>query len=491
MTSQRSAAALLPTTPVTFECEFEIDAHFLTELLGGTCSSHLAQQTDAQQGRPGQWNECVRCVGEFANDMALFIMDMLRATSCKHYYFGDIGTTVFSNGANLMRAFRLDKLCDESCEPFCGSMPCNMHRTDLALIAPIDELYHVAEKTDGVRHIMIVSGTSVTMDNVVIPPSVYLVDRSLHVVSMSLPIVQSRQKLRCVNDTHCFSVIDGELARDLSTMKPMYLAFDLLVLDGQRIDHESFSNRYCKLVALVNDLNRDTQKFGLKSTSLRIVVKVQRSVRDISDVFRGMSLVAQRDASWTLDPSHASLEALTRTLARIYSVQEYKCKVDGLVFTPNTPYVVGTDARLLKWKFPETWTVDVAVPFVEGTSVAFAATVPNGVNALKNICVVILKTRFTDMEFNALMTELRHANAFVDGKEHAHDERLELTRPWPIVECTFDHNSGMWRYLGMRKDKCIPNHVSTIFDTMMVQAENVTVDELLTLYKLASSIRKP
>lgn len=36
-------------------------------------------------------------------------------------------------------------------------------------------------------------------------------------------------------------------------------------------------------------------------------------------------------------------------------------KTDGVIFQPNTPYVCGTDFGLLKWKFTDCITVDLAV----------------------------------------------------------------------------------------------------------------------------------
>lgn len=131
---------------------------------------------------------------------------------------------------------------------------------------------------------------------------------------------------------------------------------------------------------------------------------------------------------------------------------------DGIIFQPNSPYVCGTDRKLLKWKYLDTMTIDVE----------------------------ILPLRHNDEDDALRVGCMGEEQTIVDMTRHVllpKSERMKLEADrfasgGRISEVGFDPETGEWYYLTMRSDKIAPNHIGTVLGTMLELGECLTTDEL-------------
>ena len=377
-----------------------------------------------------------------AKDIASFIDNVLMVTAYGYsrYYFGDMCTVPVSDGEALLRKFAVGNLFSQQHVLFPGSMPCNLHRQNLLAICESRQgAYCVAEKTDGVRNIMIIDGKGTT----------YLVDRSLSVKKMQLSLIQSVQRSRISDPCTAYSILDGELVRDFKTMDPIFLAFDILVLDGTNICGLPYSQRQTKLASLISAFDEKYEHHKLKCQVPRIILKDMHHLSNLRNMFPQISNVMHGD----------------RVAARAYATAKYTCKIDGLIFTPDKPYLQGADEGLLKWKYPDCWTLDVAVMEID-EYVTLGAMV-YGTTQRMNVLSYVAKVKFHPADHASLVHDFP-----VDGTH-------KLAYPYPIIECGLDPTNGMWVYIGRRHDKDTANYIGTFIDTLTVQAENISDHEII------------
>jgi len=322
---------------------------------------------------------------------------------------------------------------------FMGCMPVNFSRHNIEEVQrSADNGYFLSEKTDGVRHLLIFTGsTAVLIDRAMrgkqpIPRPGS--DASQDPFSPVLPLIKPG------------TVLDGEVVMHRKLRRPIFIVFDVLALSQtQPILQLPFEQRLHHLKrASFRTETADRDMFDEAAVlnpkiALPLVRKNFVKRRELDDLI-----------------SHVVEERGTRTY-RNGAVHDHL--TDGIIFQPNLPYVCGTDVNLLKWKYLDTVTIDVELlPSLHNSDDDNLLRV----GVLGEEQTLVDMTRFVHLP----QSELRRLEA---------DREETGSR---IAEVGFDPTTGEWYYLTMRPDKIAPNHISTVLGTLLELAESLTTEEL-------------
>ena len=233
------------------------------------------------------------------------------------------------------------------------------------------------------------------------------------------------------------TLIDGELVIDTyigsdgsEEIVPRFLAFDLLLLEGNDYRDRTFSKRLGYLKTFVLD---PLHKYQKTNTTAKENPCMSMEMKKI-ELCYGM------DKVWA-------------------TVGDLKHGNDGLIFTANdSPYTLGTCEAMVKWKPPELNSVDFKVRVtMEGGVPKFMLDIAaNGAKRYKS---------WGELK-NPPSEDWIRSPETVDGK---------------IAECTYDANLDThWVFMRFRLDKSEPNHESVVPKIMKsIKEESVSSKELL------------
>ncbi|CAM9334333.1 unnamed protein product [Choristocarpus tenellus] len=307
--------------------------------------------------------------------------------------------------------------------PFPGAQPVNMCKRNVHDVQRGS--YYIAEKTDGIRYLMMaVQGKG--------GPTCVLVDRSMAIFKVTGAEFLTQA-------LGVGTVLDGELVLSRSDGKAVFIAFDILrcrenvtlqLLFRSRLQ-ELQDNVICKYEALCkrND-GRLPVPDHLPLVQKRFFKRVQ-----IMDLFRSIRCEGRE---------------------RVYQDGHLRHhKTDGVIFQPNTPYMIGTDTRLLKWKWADLASVDLKVypPGMGGSGLRLCTEAANQVEV--DLSQIV---HLSEHDRSRLVADMGSNISF--------------------AEVALDPGSGMWVYMGLRPDKDRPNFITTVVSTMVEVAESLSEEEL-------------
>mmetsp|Transcript_35155 Transcript_35155/g.110659 ORF Transcript_35155/g.110659 Transcript_35155/m.110659 type:complete len:471 (+) Transcript_35155:1272-2684(+) len=353
---------------------------------------------------------------------------------------------------------------------FPGTMPINMSRRSLAGLQHYalkdtgDERgmapYLCAEKTDGVRYLLVVTAQREAV----------LMDRKMRAF-------EPPGGVAAVGG--CFApgtVVDGELVlcrmlqgQQVFVVKT-FLAFDLLS-DGSNepIMNMVLSDRLsvletrvlpgakAALRALQDGVRAALKAGGAGDMPLDLRVKHFYRLRELPGLLDCVrtprsGVVMECD---TLFPRRR--EILTCPDRQGEAREALRHLTDGVIFAPNTPYYIGTDMDLLKWKFPDTVSIDLKV--VEGDSGE------------------LFFYTFGD-EGDVLLPGLIHLHETDTARLRADTALLKARAP-AIAELAADAETGEWVYCCLRPDKGTPNFIGTVLHTLQDVGSGLDAHELV------------
>ncbi|KAJ6113809.1 mRNA capping enzyme catalytic domain-containing protein [Penicillium sp. IBT 18751x] len=332
---------------------------------------------------------------------------------------------------------------------FPGAQPVSFSSKHLTELQRED--YYVCEKTDGIRCLMYFARG----DDVENPEIHYLIDRKNEyrfVPGLHFPLPDDET----FQSFHVDTLVDGELVSDTypdGTQQLKFLVFDCLVLDGQSLMHRTLDKRlaYFK-VKVLEPYRAMYRKFPEEKAHRPFVVE------DKSTQFS------------------YGIEMMFREI--IPKVKQIHGN-DGLIFTcRSTPYRIGTDEHILKWKPPSENTVDfrmrlefpILEPDTEDEADGISAPYPD-YDALP-ICHLFVM-------LNA--GEYRHwGEMYLTPTEWEDLKALRVPLDDSIVECSKDEQ-GRWRYHRLRDDKMDANHISTVEKVLESIEDRVTEEDLIRI----------
>lgn len=303
----------------------------------------------------------------------------------------------------------LFKLTGKSSFP--GAQPANMRKKDVSKVQSMP--YYVAEKTDGVRYLML----SIPIEG---GKTCVLVDRSSNVFK-----VEGGEFIAEILGVG--TILDGELVHNRTSMKSVFVAFDILQRDETNVMGLNFTERFSTLGNVMEIYSSQKNEVG---EHLTLVRKTFYPRAKIMDLFRNIHVEGRH---------------------RIFKHRTLHHKTDGVIFQPNLPYTSGTDLSLLKWKWTDLASVDLRVKM--GEDLQFFSTAGSNV----------------DVNLSDSIHLSIHDRARLIG---------DIGRSSAIAEVALDPVSGLWVYMCLRTHKNTPNFITVVMSTMMEVAEGLSEDEL-------------
>ncbi|KAK2811114.1 hypothetical protein FQN50_002450 [Emmonsiellopsis sp. PD_5] len=312
------------------------------------------------------------------------------------------------------------------------------------------EDYYVCEKTDGIRCLMYFARGDPESDT---PEIHYLIDRKndyRYVPGLHFPLPDDES----FQSFHVDTIVDGELVNDVyddGREEMKFYVFDCLVLDGTSLMHRTLDKR--------------------------LAYFKEKVLKPYNAMYKKYPSEKQHRA-FAVEDKSTQLSYATEMMFReiIPNVKRIHGN-DGLIFTcRSTPYKLGTDEHILKWKPPQENTVDFRMrldfPFVspDEDDEADGITEPyRDYDALPTCHLFVTVTK----------NEYRHY-----GTMHVTDVEWEelksMQKPLDdtIVECYMDEQNR-WRYMRLREDKDDGNHISTVESVMESIQDHVGEADLI------------
>ncbi|GAB1202810.1 mRNA capping enzyme, catalytic domain-containing protein [Aspergillus pseudonomiae] len=331
---------------------------------------------------------------------------------------------------------------------FPGAQPVSFSSKHLLELQRQD--YYVCEKTDGIRCLMYFARGDPDSET---PEIHYLIDRKndyRYVPGLHFPLPNDES----FQSYHVDTLVDGELVNDTyedGTQQLKYLVFDCLVLDGQSLMHRTLDKRLAyfkeKVLKPYNALyhrfpeEKQHRVFAVEDKSTQFSYGIEMMFREIIPKVKKI---------------HGN---------------------DGLIFTcRSTPYRIGTDEHILKWKPPAENTIDFRM------RLEFPVLEPDTDDEADGI-----SEPYTDYDAMPIFhlfvmlnsNEYRHfAEMFVTPSEWEELKALGLPLDDSIVECSKDEHNR-WRYHRLRDDKADANHISTVEKVLESIQDRVTEEDLI------------
>ncbi|BCS06758.1 Dcp1p-Dcp2p decapping enzyme complex alpha subunit [Aspergillus luchuensis] len=331
---------------------------------------------------------------------------------------------------------------------FPGAQPVSFSTRHLTELQRED--YYVCEKTDGIRCLMYFARGEPDSDT---PEIHYLIDRKndyRYVPGLHFPLPDDDTFQRFHVDT----LVDGELVNDTyedGTQQLKYLVFDCLVLDGQSLMHRTLDKRLAyfkeKVLKPYNALydrfpeEKQHRIFAVEDKSTQFSYGIEMMFRDIIPKVKKI---------------HGN---------------------DGLIFTcRSTPYRIGTDEHILKWKPPSENTIDFRMrlefPLLEPDSDDEAEGVTEPYYDYDALPIFHLFVMLNSNEYRPF------GEMYVSPEEWENMKALQQPLDDAIVECAQDEQ-GRWRFHRIRDDKADANHISTVEKVLESIQDRVTEEDLI------------
>lgn len=332
---------------------------------------------------------------------------------------------------------------------FPGAQPVSFSAKHLNELQQED--YYVCEKTDGIRCLMYFARG----DPEVKPEIHYLIDRKNEyrfVDGLHFPMPDDDT----FQSFHVDTLVDGELVLDTyedGSQQLKFLVFDCLVLDGSSLMHRTLDKRlayfktnilkpYKKMFDTFPE-EKQHRPFAVEDKETQFSYGIEMMFRDI--------------------------------LPKVKRIHGN----DGLIFTcRSTPYRIGTDEHILKWKPPSENTVDFRM------RLEFPILEPDTDDEADGI-----SEPYPD--YDAI--PICHLFVMLNAGEYRHFGELHITpTEWEdlkamrvplddcIVEC-FKDETSRWRFHRIRDDKMDANHISTVEKVLESIEDRITEDDLIRI----------
>eukprot|EP00298_Acanthocystis_sp_HF-20_P017377 c21736_g1_i7.p1 GENE.c21736_g1_i7~~c21736_g1_i7.p1 ORF type:complete len:185 (-),score=75.49 c21736_g1_i7:18-572(-) len=144
----------------------------------------------------------------------------------------------------------------------------------------------------------------------------------------------------------------------------------------------------------------------------------------------------------------------------MYDDEEKRCHhTDGIVFSPNSPYICSSSENYLKWKWTDQVTIDL-------------------LGEIKNNGELQLLAAAAGRDNNNSI-DLSSTIKLAVNTQEALQQEIRKTGGGVVVELGYCHKDGLWHSKGYRFDKKKGNFITTAFDAIMQLGERITQDELL------------
>jgi mRNA guanylyltransferase len=330
---------------------------------------------------------------------------------------------------------------------FPGSQPVSFGRTHLQSVQR--QHYFVAEKTDGMRYMLLILGDK----------GAFVVDR--HFGMRELPMRFPGPKPGTLLDN---TLLDGELVVDTSLetneRKMRYLIYDACAVAGELITGYSLTYR----LAAVRRFVRAPQS-AAADQPFTIDLKDYYELEHLSWLFKHIA-PSRGEHLFTFVDENRGLRHGT----------------DGIIFTPvDAPYRHETDPLVLKWKPAEMNSVDFRLAAVwrreegQGLTPRFQLLVSDG-GALAFYAWIA----FSPQDYQRFRYDPKCDERIVECVRDPNWVTIEYDLTYPTWNRQ-RRSEGGWRFLRVREDKNEPNRLTTVQSVVRSIKDGVTKEEILAV----------
>lgn len=347
---------------------------------------------------------------------------------------------------------------------FPGAQPVSFSHRHIAELMRQD--YYVMEKTDGVRFLMYFTREGPQKE------IHYLIDRKndyYFVPNLHFPIPDDPNFGKFHTDT----LLDGELVRDNypnGQTELKFLVFDCLIIDGKSLMQRTLDKRLAYFKELILRPYRSMYKAMPQEIQYRPF-----AVEDKSTEF-----------------SYGVEKMFREIIPRVKKLHGN----DGLIFTcRSTPYKIGTDEHILKWKPPEENTIDFLLK-IHWTEIDPD---PSDPDQSPIIDYDAFPRAFELMVYHGGNEDYRpYAYLHITPTEWSDLKLLDKPLQDSIVECFLEQpqpqpaqqngtytngnshpQAPRWRFHRLREDKLHANHISTVDSVMQSIQDGVSEEDLI------------
>lgn len=314
----------------------------------------------------------------------------------------------------------------ETMEYFCGALPCSLMRADLRYLDEME--YMVSEKTDGVRHLMLIYRDENHVYTL-------LIDRGFRFYYCNVKFLDFLRE-------GIGTLLDGEIIWEPTGFK--YYVHDIVCMSGKRnVASLTYQERMKHVVNIV--------RWGCfpPEDGNEHVMLLPKRIFPLKQLSRLWDEVIPR------------LQHLS----------------DGLILTPNRlPHTGKKNKLMFKYKRPEDHTIDLQLDRRLDHCKGEVEGLPCTVDGLGPPYLAYqLQTWDTQDRHDFCeisMSPERWAGIGIPNPDQARGV---------ILECKYNSDRTMWVPIAWRNDKLVPNDIYTVRRTIETMIEGLTIEELLNI----------
>ena len=341
---------------------------------------------------------------------------------------------------------------------FPGSQPVSFERKHLQSVQR--QTYFAAEKTDGMRYMLLILGDR----------GAFMVDRHFEMRSLSMRFPGPRSGTLLDN-----TLLDGELVVDTSLetneRKMRYLIYDACVVAGELVTGRSLTDR----LAAVRRFVRAPQSAAAGEPLFTIDLKDYYGLEDLSWLFKHIA------------PSRGE-----HLFTFVDENRRLRHGTDGIIFTPvDAPYRHGTDPLVLKWKPAEMNSVDFRLMAEwrqeegQGLTPRFKLLVSD-----RGALVFYAWIAFSPEDYRRFRYDPKSDERIVECVLDPNWVTIEYDPTDPTWNRQRRPEGGGWRFLRVRDDKNEPNRLTTVQSVVKSIQDGVTKEEILAVGAAAAEKRR-
>lgn len=323
-----------------------------------------------------------------------------------------------------------------------GPLPITLSRIKLDILCKYP--YQVCEKSDGQRTMLYICNDGI-----------FMIDRSFDIYILDINISNIQKDVQEVE-----TLQDGELVyADIQGKKQyLYCMFDVIIVGTKLVRDLPFTER---LLYLQNICKKFLHIITIKKIRCVIEQRNKKFVKasNQEDIIKNMEynedtniwkyVNKDRDEIWT---------------------------TDGQIFTPLlNDYMmsqhVDIEYTIYKYKWPTQQTVDQQIPREEQNN---------------DRCRTIKQYTQSIGQHGGRAQPSLFTRARITYND------IEKQRSWQqgadsmIVECVYNSKRGNWEFLQIRRDKQVPNFITTVVSSMEALSENLTWQDIQRTLQLSS-----
>lgn len=269
-------------------------------------------------------------------------------------------------------------------------------------------------------------------------------------------------------------LLDGEMTRTIKDDQPLYIIFDVLCMNGISLMEMTLMERLSSLVGKFYPLSTTEHQKLSTDFGNPLWLMALKTFYYLDNWDKLKKRIKGKDQSFYDPHPSCRLNIATTDMPQVDVFRS--TKIDGLIFTPNSPYQMGTTPTLFKWKYPHMLTIDCHIKRERNP-------LANGFPPMEDneyAYDLFAADRQGDLLQSRRIIVRREDHLILMADEELHS-RIHHGQGRFIGEFSFDLKHG-WVYNQPRFDKINANVVDVVMETMERIIQNIQEKDLIKMY---------